>query len=75
MSVLAAAIVVAALLIAAGSLVAAVASWSDGRRLGRKPLIILVALAMGTIVQLPLPEGPDWRNVPMAFAIVLGRLN
>ena len=75
MSVLAAAIVVAALFIAAGSLVAAVASWSDHRPLGRKPLIMLIALAMGAIVQLPLPDGPSWRNVPMAFAIVLGTLN
>lgn len=75
MSVLAAAIVVLAVLIASFTFVATVAAWSDGRILGRKPLIVLVALAMGIIVQLPLPDGPELRNVPMAFAIVAGWIN
>ena len=75
MSIFAAAIVLAALIVGVGSGVAAVRNWSDGRALGRKPLIVLVALAMGVVVQMPLPEGPSWRNVPMAFAIVLGSLN
>lgn len=75
MSVLAAVIVVAAVLIAGSTIVAAVANWSDGRPLGRKPVIIVVALVMGVIVQLPLPDGPSWRNVPMAVAIIAGSLN
>ncbi len=75
MSVFAAAIVVTAVLIAGLTLVAAVASWSDRRTMGRKPLIIIVALATAVIVQLPLPDGPSWRNVPMAFAILMGSLN
>lgn len=75
MSVLAATIVVVAVLLSSLTLVAAVAAWSDRRPLGRKPVIVFVAVIMGVIVQLPLPQGPALANVPMAFAIVAGQLN
>ena len=75
MSVLAACIVVIGLLVSITTCVAAVRSWSDGGRVGRKPLIVAVALAAMVVVQLPLPDGPSWRNVPMAFVILAGQIN
>jgi len=75
MSVLAALIVVVSVLVAVTLGVAAVRSWSDGRGVGRKPLIVAVAVAAMIMVQLPLPEGPSWRNVPLAFVIVAGQIN
>ena len=75
MSVLAAVIVAMGVLISSLCTVAAVAAWADRRPLGRKPVIILVACLMGIIVQLPLPDGPSFANVPTAFAILMGELN
>lgn len=72
MSLFAAILVVLATVTAVLVTVAVVSDWSEGRRQGRKPLIIVVALAMGLVVQLPLPNGPELTNVPLAFAMVLG---
>ncbi|MEM9317717.1 MAG: hypothetical protein AAGA70_01780 [Pseudomonadota bacterium] len=74
MSLLAAFIVASANLVAALMFVGCIAAWSDGRPVGRKPVIIAVLIVLSIVVQLPLPDGPSWRNVPVAFFQVLGTL-
>lgn len=74
MSVFAALIVVVATLTTGFAIIQACKRWADDLPLGRMPVTIVVAIVTAVIVQLPLPEGPDWRNVPEAFVIVAGYL-
>ncbi|MEM1272621.1 MAG: hypothetical protein AAGF88_02325 [Pseudomonadota bacterium] len=74
MSFFAALTLVAATLIVAFAAVSAVAAWADRRPQGMRPFLVGAAIVVAILVQMALPAGPTWANVPTAFAVVIGSM-